>query len=82
MGSTEMVLPEDLPAELFETQSARPDADILNYYEALNAAKRDLLMKAFAKADGKPKKAAALLGLNPTHVYRLLKNLDLGHLLN
>ena len=75
-----MELVEDLPADLIEAGNAR-DGDVPNFYESLNATKRDLLEKAFTKADGNYKEAARLLGLNPTYVYRLLKNLKLNHLL-
>ena len=74
LGSTDMVLPDDLPSDLFEGGSALP-----NYHQVLNATKRELLERAFAGGDYK--KAAALLGLYPTYLYRLLRNLKLMHLL-
>ena len=76
LGSTDMVLPDDLPADLFEGGGALP-----NYHQVLNATKRDLLERAFALADGGYKETAALLGLYPTYMYRLLRNLKLMHLL-
>ncbi|MBI2151073.1 MAG: sigma-54-dependent Fis family transcriptional regulator, partial [Acidobacteria bacterium] len=79
LGSTDLVLPEDLPAEIFET-SGGGDA-LPKYQEMLNDAKRDLLEKAFARAGGDYKQAAALLGLNPTSIYKLLRNLNVTHLL-
>jgi transcriptional regulator with PAS, ATPase and Fis domain len=79
LGSTDIVLPEDLPAELFESGSA--DELLPDYQQVLNATKRDLIEKAFARTDGDYKKAAELLGLNATYIYRLLHNLKLTHLL-
>ena len=80
LGSTDMLVPEDLPAELFESGSGEmPSA---NYQEVLNATKRDLLEKAFARSGGDYKQAAALLGLSPRYIYRLLHNLKLTHLLS
>jgi transcriptional regulator with GAF, ATPase, and Fis domain len=79
LGSTDIVLPEDLPSELFESGSN--GSPLPNYQEVLNATKRDLVEKAVARSDGDYKKAAELLGLNPTYIYRLLHNLKLTHLL-
>jgi DNA-binding NtrC family response regulator len=79
LGSTDMVLPEDLPSDLFE--SGNNDGPLPKYQEVLNATKRDLLEKAFARGGGDYKQAAAILGLNPRYVYRLLHNLKLTHLL-
>ena len=74
-----MVVPEEFPAELFETESE--DATLPSYQQFLNAAKCDLLEKAFLRAGGDYKQAADLLGLNPRYIYRLLHNLKLTHLL-
>ena len=71
MGSTDLVVPEDLPD--------LPENAPLNYLAHLAATKRALLERAFALADGHHNKASALLGLNPTHVYAL-KKLDMPHL--
>jgi DNA-binding protein Fis len=43
-------------------------------------AKRSLLERAFALAQGNHNMAAALLRLNRNYVYTLLKKLDLTHL--
>src|SRR5262249_30794212 len=67
LGSSDLVVPEDLPAELFESGS---DGTVLpKFQEVLNATKRDLLEKAFSRANGDYKQAAVLLGLNPTYIY-------------
>jgi transcriptional regulator with PAS, ATPase and Fis domain len=79
LGSSDMILVEDLPDELFERSFA---ADGLpKFQEAVNAYKRDLVQKALNRAEGDHKQAAALLGLNPTSIYRLVHNLRLTHLL-
>ena len=51
------------------------------FHEAMNAAKRDLIEKAFAQSGGDYKKAGAALGLNPRSLYRMLRDLKLTHLL-
>src|SRR6266850_2963683 len=83
LGSTAVVLPEDLPAELLETATSQPESPLPHFHEAVNALKCDLLEKAFAQAGGNAKKASAILGFesNPRYVYRLLKNLGLTQLL-
>lgn len=78
LGSTDMILPEDLPAKLYELRIGANN--LPNYQEALIAAKRDLLEKVFARTNGDCKQAAAILGLNPTYIYRLVNNLKLQHL--
>ena len=79
LGSSDMVLPEDLPEELLE--AAGISTALPKYQEEIANLKRDLITKAFARANGDYKKAAELLGLNPTSIYRLLHNLNLSHLL-
>ena len=69
MGSTDIVAAEDLPAEMFERSEG--DGPLPNYQEVLNKAKREMLEKAFTRAGGDYKQAAALLGLSPTYIYRL-----------
>ena len=51
------------------------------YQEEITKTKRSLITKAFARAGGDYKKAAEILGLNPTSIYKLLHNLKLTHLL-
>lgn len=64
LGSGDWVLPEDLPTELYE--SGGGGSPMPKFHEVLNAAKRDLIEKAFAHAGGDYKKAAELLGFeNP-----------------
>ena len=79
MGSSDVIVPEDLPDQFFER--AIEGAALPDYHEALNKTKRDLLERAFARAQGDLKQAAALLGVSSSYVYRLLENLNLKHLL-
>ena len=62
-------------------ERARDGAALPNYHEALNKPKRDLVERAFNHAREILKQAASLLGISQAHVYRLLDNLDLKHLL-
>jgi transcriptional regulator with PAS, ATPase and Fis domain len=79
MGSTDELLPEDLPDELFEAQAARqPGSDNFNLQEARLAAQRDVVERALARTNGNLKEAAALLGVSPNHLYVVLKNLGIS----
>jgi DNA-binding NtrC family response regulator len=79
LGSSDTVLPEDLPEELL--QAGGISTALPSYQEGIANTKRELITKAFARAGGDYKKAAEILGLNPTSIYRLLYNLKLTHLL-
>jgi DNA-binding NtrC family response regulator len=46
-------------------------------YEALREAKRQIVEKALAEAGGSQTQAAALLGVHPNHLSRLIRTLDM-----
>jgi transcriptional regulator with GAF, ATPase, and Fis domain/pSer/pThr/pTyr-binding forkhead associated (FHA) protein len=76
LGSTEMLAPEDLPEALFETGNI--DApQVAGYHDALKAAKRSIVSKAIEEAKGNYTEAAKNLGLHPTNLHRLVRNLGL-----
>jgi Nif-specific regulatory protein len=77
MGSTEFILPEDLPETLFEKGDSRPGAPLALYHEAVNEAKKQVILRAFDQADGSYTEAARVLGLHPNYLHRLIRNLDL-----
>ena len=74
LGSTEMIEPEDLPEALFETSDIAVAAD---YHDKLKAAKKLIVLKAMEDAKGNYTEAAKSLGLHPTNLHRLIRNLDL-----
>jgi transcriptional regulator with GAF, ATPase, and Fis domain len=76
MGSTELILPEDLPEALFESQAQTADAPG-KYYEAVREAKRQLISRTLEQADGNFTTAAKLLGIHPNNLHRLVRNLNL-----
>ena len=75
LGSSGMILPEDLPETLHETpaQSMRSST----YHEAVRQLKRQLILTAMDQSDGKPTEAARLLGVHANYLHRLIRNLDL-----
>ena len=86
-GKTPLVLPEDLPARLFQAQPARmaqalvTENQSLNYAEQTQKFQRDLVNLAFDRSHGDYKKAALLLGLEPKSMHRIIRKLGLKHLL-
>ncbi|MCX7605586.1 MAG: sigma-54 dependent transcriptional regulator, partial [Bryobacteraceae bacterium] len=66
---------EDLPDPLLET--AAPGAPDGGYYSSLREAKRRILLAALAECGGSQQQAAKKLGLNPSHMSRLIRNLGL-----
>jgi two-component system, NtrC family, response regulator HydG len=75
LGSSGMILPEDLPEALHETpaQSLRSST----YHEAVRQLKRQLILTAMEQSDGKFTEAARLLGVHSNYLHRLIRNLDL-----
>ncbi|MDQ3688057.1 MAG: sigma 54-interacting transcriptional regulator [Acidobacteriota bacterium] len=76
LGSTDMILPEDLPETLHET-AAPSGAPITNFYDALREAKKQLLLNTIRQAGGNYIEAAKLLGIHPNNLHRLIRNLNL-----
>jgi transcriptional regulator with GAF, ATPase, and Fis domain len=79
LGSSDIILPEDLPEALTETEA--PDhhkaAENAKYHEAINELKRRLIIDAVAKAGGNYTEAARALGVHPNYLHRLIRNLNL-----
>ncbi len=76
LGTTDEVLPEDLPEGLLETESL-PNVRVAKYHEAVFEAKKQLILNATQQAKGNQAEAARLLGLNPTYLSRLMRNMNL-----
>jgi transcriptional regulator with GAF, ATPase, and Fis domain len=76
LGSTEQVLPEDLPESVLEAVSPT-DSLAGEFHAAVREAKKRLILSAIARSHGSYVNAAKQLGLNPTYLHRLIRNLDL-----
>src|SRR5437762_3399032 len=76
LGTTELIQPEDLPEALLEKQAV-PGVQVTEYHQAINEAKRQLVLKAFEEAAGNYAQTARLLGMHPNNLHRLIRNLDL-----
>lgn len=78
LGSSDIILPEDLPEALTESEAPDPKtAEHAKYHEAINELKRRLIMDAVAQAGGNYTEAARALGVHPNYLHRLIRNLNL-----
>jgi len=75
LGSSGMILPEDLPETLHETPAHSMRSS--TYHEAVRQLKRQLILTAMDQSDGKFTEAARLLGVHSNYLHRLIRNLDL-----
>jgi Nif-specific regulatory protein len=76
LGSTELIEPEDLPESVLETVSG---GGVIagGYHQSMIEAKKRLILGAIEQAGGSHLEAAKLLGINPTYLSRLIRNLNL-----
>ena len=81
LGSTDYILPEDLPDEVVDA-GCPPISSITRYHEAMREAKKQLIVKTLDQVGGNHNEAARLLGLHPNNLHRLIRNLDLKQALN
>jgi Nif-specific regulatory protein len=76
LGSSELILPEDLPESILE--KAEPaSSDVNAFHDAVREAKKQLIINAIEQAHGNYTDAARLLGLHPNYLHRLVRNLSL-----
>jgi Nif-specific regulatory protein len=77
IGSSDMILPEDLPEPLLETSSPGSGETPTKYHDAIRNLKKQLIMGALDQADGSFTQAAKILGVHANYLHRLINNLDL-----
>jgi len=76
LGSTDLIVPDDLPEVVCES-GAPENPDKATYYEAIKEAKRQFIREALQRAEGNYTEAAKHLGIHPNNLHRLLRRLDL-----
>lgn len=76
LGATETILPEDLPEVLFEIEDESPDQSD-DYHHLIKEAKSLIVINAIEGAGGNYTVAAKRLGLHPTNLHRIIRNLNL-----
>jgi Nif-specific regulatory protein len=80
LGSTDLILPEDLPESVLD-KAAPADAAMTGFHDSIRESKKQLIMNAFDQANGNYTEAARLLGLHPNYLHRLIRNLNIKPLL-
>jgi Nif-specific regulatory protein len=80
LGSTDLILPEDLPDQLLE-KGVPAAANVEGFHNAVVEAKKQLIRNAFDQAAGNYTEAARLLGLHPNYLHRLIRNMNMKALL-
>lgn len=76
LGTTDLILPEDLPEALLESESTQTTA-ATSYHDAVAQTKKQIILTAMEKAKGNYTEAAKLLGVHPNYLHRLIRNLNL-----
>ncbi len=76
LGSGDMIEASDLPSR-FAGESIPLSVDNLSYRDGINAARKDLVVKALRKTDGNRAAAARSLGLETKYFLRLMKSLGI-----
>jgi transcriptional regulator with PAS, ATPase and Fis domain len=74
LGSGAVIEPADLPSRFFGEISLKRAED-LSYRDGVNAARKEMVVKALRKTDGNRAAAARLLGLETKYFLRLMKSL-------
>ena len=76
LGSTELILPEDLPDSILE-ETASSGEPVTALHDGIREAKKKIIEQAIEQADGNYTEAAGILGVHPNHLFRLIRTLKL-----
>jgi len=76
LGSTEVILAEDLPEAILE-ETAAAGEPVNALAEGIREAKKVLIERAIEQADGNYTEAAKILGVHANHLFRLVRTLNL-----
>jgi len=76
LGSTELILPEDLPDSILE-ETASAGEPVTALHDGIREAKKKIIEQAIEQANGNYTDAAGLLGVHPNHLFRLIRTLKL-----
>ncbi len=81
IGSTEMILPEDLPDEITENtelnENLTPD-----FHQQVKKAKAQIVLSAIEESDRNYTEAARRLGIHPNNLHRIIRGLGLKEKIN
>jgi two-component system, NtrC family, response regulator HydG len=76
VGSSEWILPEDLPEAIAETGGGS-EVGPAKYHDAIRKLKKELILNALEQSGGSVTEAAKVLGVHGNYLHRLMSNLDL-----
>jgi Nif-specific regulatory protein len=76
LGSTELILAEDLPDSILE-ETASSGEPVTALHDGVQEAKKKLIEQAIEQANGNYTEAAGILGVHPNHLFRLIRTLKL-----
>ena len=76
LGSTTVILPEDLPEAVLD-RSAPSHSEAIRYHVGVLEAKKRIILQAMEQSHGHYTEAARLLGVHPNYLHRLMRNLNL-----
>ena len=76
LGVDDEIVPDDLPDHILEEHVPETGEDG-SFHAQVRGLKADLIRDALRKAGGRHRKAAESLGLNPTYLSRLIRNLGI-----
>jgi Nif-specific regulatory protein len=76
LGTSSVILPEDLPESLLEIPPG-PGRELPRFHEAVIETKKRVIIDAFRQARRSYVETARLLGLHPNYLHRVIKNLEL-----
>jgi len=79
LGTTDQILPEDLPEAILETGTPEAATATSSYHEVVSSTKKQIILDALNKANGNYTAAAKTLGIHPNYLHRLVTNLNLRH---
>ena len=77
MGTTDSILPEDLPEAILEMNAPEAVSANSGYHESVTGTKKQIILDAIKKSKGSYTAAAKLLGIHPNYLHRLVRNLKL-----
>ena len=80
LGSTDTILPEDLPEALLEAapvSAASGGASASNFCESVKESKKQAVLGALEATGGSYVEAASLLGIHVNNLHRLIRNLGI-----
>jgi transcriptional regulator with GAF, ATPase, and Fis domain len=75
LGTSEWILPEDLPEAVLEMKVT--DGSATTYHAAVVHNKKQIILRALEEAKQNQMEAARLLGIHPNYLQRLIRNLNL-----